>query len=173
MIGVAIPITVKDKLITADYFYLLCATDSVMVADGFLNAYEEELREHVVSQKPAQNQVPLPFEVDQVSTDLQDGIVRWLAEQPQNKSQLTQILYFLFSDFLSWKTAMRKAHYQVPTIKNVIEALNILFDQGKIQFINAKDYLYKRRTQGHAAGTLNLSRIRSGKDTQAILIQLK
>jgi three-Cys-motif partner protein len=48
-IGVAIPVAVGGKLIRADYFYLVLATDSIVVADSFLIAYENAVTQERTS----------------------------------------------------------------------------------------------------------------------------
>lgn len=173
-IGVAVPVTVKEKLVSTDYFYLVCATDSLKVADGFLNAYEAELYiQKEKTEKPGSQQLSGLFESHQVSTQLQLAVLSFLKEQSRKECSLYQLLNHLFNNFLSWRTAINTKNYEVPTMKNIVSSLNTIFKLKKIEFANAADYLYKRGTPENIAGSLSYSKIMSGKHAHNIKITLK
>ncbi len=161
--GVAIPITKKDKLITADYFYLILATDSVMVADGFLEAYEKVVNQHKMPELQQSFWTEEPF--------LQKEILRILGSV--KKRTLQEIVMELFNDFLSWKVAIQKTDYRVPTIKNIVTSLNTLHKEEKVEFVCSNQFVYKRTMKEAKKGGLKFSEIHSGRDTGAITVKLK
>ncbi len=163
IIGVAIPVTVEKKLITADYFYLLFATDSIKVADGFLKAYEKQVNEY-------RDKYMQPSFLGEY---LADEIVQFLKEKLSNDVSLFEIISYLFNKFLSWKSAITDVNYKVPTIRNIISCLNDLRNNNNIIVSCGEDFFYKRNTAHWNKGDLAYSKLRRGKDTRLIKIGLK
>lgn len=163
--GVAIPITKEEKLIMADYFYLILATDSVKVADGFLDAYEDVVTQY----KPEDKQQSFWRQ----HSFLEEKIEEFLKARTGRECGLVKIIDMLFNAFLSWKLAIGRSDYMVPNIRNIVGALNALFGDDKIEFRCPPSFLYKRQTTDVAKGSLKYSEIHGGKDTEVIKIKLK
>jgi three-Cys-motif partner protein len=158
-IGVAIPVTVAGKLINADYFYLVLATNSIVVADSFLTAYERM----VLTEK----NMPESF-------DFFPGeeILKAFTRNKTKTLSLWQIMENHWDNFLSWKRAMTDQWFKIPTIKNTVEALNILRSQNKIVFQESELFQYKTNRNNAVPGDLKYSEIKNGQNTKQIKIQL-
>jgi len=166
-IGVAIPVTVARRLINADYFYLILATDSIVVADCFLAEYAK-----VIAKKRKLHSYPPLFWGDE--------ILNALRQNDQPAMTLREVMEYLWENFLSWKEAMRHPDYEVPTIEIVVNKLNSLRDRGQIEYRGSGDFQYKRTTTGqggespgHLQGDLAYSKIKKGRDTEQIRVALK
>jgi len=160
-IGVAMPVTVGGRLIKADYFYLVLATDSIVVADSFLTAYEGT----VIKERGSKSQGML-FGRGQEILD---------AFERNNTSNLSlwDIMEDLWDNFLSWKNAIKGPGYEIPTIKNIIDKLNGLRARGKIVFKESEAFQYKVKRGNAEPGNLKYSEIRSGRDAKRIRVQLE
>ncbi len=169
-IGVAIPVEVRKKLYSADYFYLVCATDSVKVADNFLEAYEKEaisIKENIAKT----NQLSLGLDCDPLYCALDSSVISIIRKDFNGKATLYQIVMKCFNDFLSWKETINNPHYKVPTIRNVVDSVNSLKKSNRIVFSCRPQYLYKTARQNHQAGELKYLEIKNKQDAQAIGIR--
>ena len=130
--------TVGGKLIKADYFYLVLATNSIAVADKFLMAYEK-----AVTRERIATSVGTLFEGIILETP-SDGeeILEAFSRSRANILSLWQIMENLWGQFLSWKGAVRGSGYGVPTIRNTIDKFNALRSQGRIEFAEGEPFQY-------------------------------
>ncbi len=160
-IGVAIPVTVEGKLIKADYFYLVLATDSIAVADSFLVAYERIIRRERGS--------------GSWGTLFDEGrdVLEAFTRSGVRELSLRDIMEDLWNNFLSWRLAVDGAGYQIPTARNVIDRLNGLRGKGRVEFRNSKEFEYRTSRSGMIPGNLAYSKIRKGRDTKQIKVLLK
>ena len=134
----AIPNTRKSKLTWSDYFYLVLGTNHPKVADAFVKAYQEavdDFREYYGAQGN------LFYGI------LEKQFKEFLLKVVQSINGGRGIdLYFLFLaatyEFLSWKKAV-KFNLIVPTMENLVKALNELEKEGKIEIRAPSDYRYK------------------------------
>ncbi len=134
-IGVAIPVTVGGKLIKADYFYLILATNSIVVADSFLLAYE-----NVVKIERGSGSWGNLFEGDDILDIFSRSKVKTLS--------LRELMEELWDSFLSWKGAIKGPGYEIPTIKNTVDKLNALHVQNKLEFVKSECSSTERPEQG-------------------------
>lgn len=127
IIGVSFPTTVNKKLITADYFYLIFATNSLKLVDTFLNAYEKAL-ELYGSYAP---QCKL-FDNEDILNIIIDS----------NSKNLSELFIYVTKNFLSWKNIISN-HLFVPTADYLMDKLQELSVQSKIKISAPKEFLYK------------------------------
>lgn len=167
--GVAIPVTVGGRLIKADYFYLVLATNSIAVADKFLMAYEKAVaHEKIVAT------VGTLFEGMIFETPSDGGnVLEVFSRSEADILSLWQIMESLWGQFLSWKGAMGGFGYGVPTIRNTVDKLNELRLQGRVKFAKSELFEYRTARSGNTPGDLSYSKIKSGRDAKLIKIKLK
>lgn len=155
-IGVAFPIEVKKNLITADYFYLILGTNSIKVADGFLEAYAEEMSRY---------RKGLVFN----TLFADDNIIEFLKDK--NDATLYELLNHLFNNFLSWKGCGSAS--EIPTIANTVAKINKMIDAKEIELECHEDLVYKRndKSKGNKIGHIKNSAISHKRDTEAITLK--
>lgn len=127
VIGVSFPTTVKKKLITADYFYLIFATNSLKLVDTFLKTYEKALRLYG------------NYDPQRKLFDEQNMLNIIISSNAKNFSEL---FIYITRNFLSWKEIINK-HLFVPTTDYLMDKLQELSVKGKIKITAPKDLLYK------------------------------
>jgi hypothetical protein len=159
-IGVAIPVTVGGKLIKADYFYLVLATNSIVVADSFLIAYE-----NAVTTERGSGSWGNLFAGDDILEIFSRRKVKILS--------LRELMEELWDSSLSWKDAVKGPGYEIPTIKHTVDKLNTLHVQNKLEFMKCELFQYKAARAGTVPGNLAYSKIKRGRDTEQIKIHLK
>jgi len=138
--GVAITSSRKEKLLISDFFFLVLATSSFAVINGFLDTYEKI----IIEIKQSQTQRSLPFEPDE-SNELLQKIITVLKEQsPISYEEMAMQLH---NSFISWKRALQFLRYTIPNSKNINDALYRLYSEGKVR-ISASENLFYRRTKG-------------------------
>lgn len=156
-IGVAFPIDIKKKgLIAADYFYLILGTNSIKVADGFLEAYAEELVKYKKSLM--------------CNTLFDDSSIIDFLKDKDDGVTLYDLLNYLFNNFLSWKNC--GSSNDIPTIANTIAKINKMIDLKEIELDCPEEFRYKRNmpAQGNKIGHLKNSSISHRKDTEAVTL---
>lgn len=145
VIGVGFPITVKGDLINSDYFYLIFSTNTPVLVDTFLNAYEEMLDKY--TNYSGMQQLALFGNPDK------NYIYDVLKENFAEGCSLFELYLFITSKFLSWKE-LTKTQKKVPTIKNVVEILNEFESDNSIKIAAKEKFLYKKTTKYGKAGNL-------------------
>lgn len=145
VIGVGFPTTVKGDLINSDYFYLIFFTNTPVLVDTFLNAYEEMLDRY--TDYSGMQQLALFGNPDK------NYIYDVLKENFASGCSLFDLYLFITSKFLSWKE-LTKTQKKVPTIKNVVEILNEFESDNSISIIADEKFLYKKTTKNGKAGNL-------------------
>lgn len=145
VIGVGFPTTVKGDLINSDYFYLIFSTNTPVLVDTFLNAYEEMLDKY--TDYSGMQQLALFGNPDK------NYIYDVLKENFAEGCSLFDLYLFITSKFLSWKE-LTKTQKKVPTIKNVVEILNEFESDNSIKIIAEEKFLYKKTTKNGKAGNL-------------------
>ncbi len=136
VINIALPGTRDNKLENSDRFYLTLITGAVGVADEFLKVYAE-----LLGDKEKQNNCGQlsffnycnEFSCFSLSNKIETILVK------RKQSSLFDLLTELYGLFYSWKKAREN---EIPTRKNIQNAINILASQNKIKF-NSNDFLYK------------------------------
>lgn len=136
-IGLAIPIEKKEKLSSIDYFYLVLTTNSVGVADSFLNSYQ-----NIVKVKQQSKGLFTGYE-------LKNSIQKIL--ECQNKFNFYNLVNSLYNDFLSWKDATKIPGYKVPTTGNIVENINNLLKEGKLDLLCDDKY---KTEKGHLSKSI-------------------
>ena len=126
VIGVGFPTTVKGDLINSDYFYLIFSTNTPVLVDTFLNAYEEMLDKY--TNYSGMQQLALFGNPDK------NYIYDVLKENFAEGCSLFELYLFITSKFLSWKE-LTKTQKKVPTIKNIVEILNEFESDNSIRII--------------------------------------
>lgn len=145
VIGVGFPTTVKGDLINSDYFYLIFSTNTPVLVDTFLNAYEEMLDKY--TDYSGMQQLAIFGNPDK------NYIYDVLKENFTNGCSLFDLYLFITSKFLSWKE-LTKTQKKVPTIKNVVEILNEFESDNSIKIVAEEKFLYKKTTKYGKAGNL-------------------
>jgi len=157
----AIPNTRKKKLTYSDYFYLVLGTNHPKVADTFVNAYQEAVedfrkyygaQQHLFYKELEEQFKEFIFEVVK-AVHRGDGVN----------------LYFLFLvatyELLSWKEAV-KFNLIVPTMENLVKALNELEKERKVEIKAPLNCRYKI---GEKKGLLK-SNFRKLQDLKSIIV---
>jgi len=137
-IGVAITSSRREELLVSDYFYLVLATSSLGVIDGFLKAYENVINDT----RQSLIQRPLPFSPNE-SNILDTKIIEILKDNPK-KITYEELSAELFNTFISWGKSVRLPGYIIPSSKNINKALSRLAIGQKID-IFAPAHLRNRR----------------------------
>ncbi len=145
VIGVGFPTTVKGDLINSDYFYLIFSTNTPVLVDTFLNAYEEMLDKY--TNYSGMQQLALFGNPDK------NYIYDVLKENFAEGCSLFELYMFITSKFLSWKE-LTKTQKKVPTIKNIVEILNEFESDNSIRIIAEEKFLYKKTSKNGKAGNL-------------------
>ena len=145
VIGVGFPTTVKGDLINSDYFYLIFSTNTPVLVDTFLNAYEEMLGKY--TNYSGMQQLALFGNPDK------NYIYDVLKENFAEGCSLFELYLFITSKFLSWKE-LTKTQKKVPTIKNIVEILNEFESDNSIRIIAEEKFLYKKTSKNGKAGNL-------------------
>lgn len=145
VIGVGFPTTVKGDLINSDYFYLIFSTNTPVLVDTFLNAYEEMLDKY--TNYSGMQQLALFGNPDK------NYIYDVLKENFAEGCSLFELYLFITSKFLSWKE-LTKTQKKVPTIKNIVEILNEFESDNSIRIIAEEKFLYKKKSKNGKAGNL-------------------
>lgn len=152
VIGVGFPTEVKGKLINDNYFYLIFSTNSPVLVDYFLAAYEEMLCEY--TDYNGCQQMPIFGNPDK------NYIFDVIKEYYQQGCSLYELYKHITDRFLSWKE-LTKTTKKVPTLKNVIAILNEFNNEGSIFYQAPLETLYKRKTGENYEG--NLKYLEAGK----------
>ena len=142
IIGVSFPTTVNKKLITADYFYLVFATNSLKLVDSFLNAYEKALKlygNYAPQHKLFENEDMLNIIID------------------SNSKNLSELFIYITKNFLSWKNIINN-HLFVPTSDYLINKIQELSVQGKIKISAPEEFLYKNDSTKFKKAEISKSR---------------
>lgn len=155
VIGVGFPTTVKGDLINSDYFYLIFSTNTPVLVDTFLNAYEEMLDKY--TDYSGMQQLALFGNPDK------NYIYDVLKENFASGCSLFDLYLFITSKFLSWKE-LTKTQKKVPTIKNVVEILNEFESDNSIKIIAEEKFLYKKTTKYGKAGNLKYTEAGNSAD---------
>lgn len=164
VIGVGFPTTVKGELNNSDYFYLIFSTNTPILVDSFLNAYEEMLNTY--TNYSGMQQLPLFGNPDK------NYIYETLKDQFANGCSLFDLYLYITSKFLSWKE-LTKTPKKVPTIKNVVDILNEFESENSIKIIASEQFLYKKTTKFGQAGNLKYSEAgKSAENMKKITIKL-
>lgn len=145
VIGVGFPTTVNGDLINSDYFYLIFSTNTPVLVDTFLNAYEEMLDKY--TNYSGMQQLALFGNPDK------NYIYDVLKENFAEGCSLFELYLFITSKFLSWKE-LTKTQKKVPTIKNIVEILNEFESDNSIRIIAEEKFLYKKTSKNGKAGNL-------------------
>lgn len=145
VIGVGFPTTVKGDLINSDYFYLIFSTNTPVLVDTFLNAYEEMLDKY--TNYSGMQQLALFGNPDK------NYIYDVLKENFAEGCSLFELYLFITNKFLSWKE-LTKTQKKVPTIKNIVEILNEFESDNSIRIIAEEKFLYKKTSKNGKAGNL-------------------
>lgn len=136
-IGLAIPIEKKEKLSSIDYFYLVLATNSVGVANKFLEEYDIIIRNEQTS-----NGFAPGFQLkNEIETFMKD----------KKKENFYILTSYLYNNFLSWKIATKIPGYKVPTTGNIVENINNLLKEGKLDLLCDDKYKTKK---GHLSKSI-------------------
>ena len=118
VINVAIPTTKSGKLENSDRFYLTLITNSIGVADKFLNCYAKLLG----TKKKLSDTGQLSL-LDQFPEykyfKLNQKIIEMFKKS--NKIQLLALFKKLYNDFYSWKKAHKD---EIPTSSNILKVIN-------------------------------------------------
>lgn len=149
VIGVGFPTTVKGELNNSDYFYLIFSTNTPVLVDSFLSAYEEMLDKY--TEYSGMHQLTIFGNPDK------NYIYDTLKEIFPNGCSLFDLYLYITSKFLSWKE-LTKTQKKVPTIKNVVDILNEFESDNIINIIANDGFIYKRTTKYGKAGNLNYSK---------------
>lgn len=129
-IGLAIPIEKKEKLSSIDYFYLVLATNSVGVANKFLEEYDM-----IIRNKQTSNGFAPGFQLkNKIETFMKD----------KKKENFYSLTSYLYNNFLSWKIATKTPGYKVPTTGNIAENINNLVKEGKLNLLCDDKYKTKK-----------------------------
>lgn len=145
VIGVGFPTTVKGELNNSDYFYLIFSTNTPVLVDSFLSAYEEMLANYTYYS--GMEQLALFGNPDK--NYIYDSLKEHFAEG----CSLYDLYLYITSKFLSWKE-LTKTQKKVPTIKNVVDILNEFESDNSIKIIAEEKFLYKRTTIYGKSGNL-------------------
>lgn len=145
VIGVGFPTTVNGDLINSDYFYLIFSTNTPVLVDTFLNAYEEMLDKY--TNYSGMQQLALFGNPDK------NYIYDVLKENFAEGCSLFELYLFITSKFLSWKE-LTKTQKKVPTIKNIVEILNEFESDNSIRIIAEEKFLYKKTSKNGKTGNL-------------------
>ena len=160
VVGVAIPVTVEEKLIRADYFYLVLATDSIAIVDCFLNIYHEMMMRERRS-GIAGNLFAADTQILQAFTQSNTEVL-----------SLRDILSYNWDNFLSWKKAVTGPGYEIPTIENIVEKLNLLRERRRVEFEDCEVFRYATSRKGRV-GDLRYTAIHNGRDARQIKVRLR
>ncbi len=156
-IGVAIPISVEQKLRAMDYFYLVLFTSSVMVGNMFLESYEKEIEQYRSKEKSLfcnQDDEPLL------------GLIK------ENKElSLYKIWEYYQQNFLSWKKIVNDSNLRVPTLKNITDIINNFKNNCLLEIVADEKYFYKKSK--NKIGNIKPNDIRSMHDLKSIKIKNK
>ena len=145
VIGVGFPTTVQGELNNSDYFYLIFSTNTPVLVDSFLNAYEQMLDKY--TDYSGMQQLALFGNPDKIY------IYDSLKEQFADGCSLYDLYLYITSKFLSWKE-LTKTQKKVPTIKNVVEILNEFESDNLIKIVAEDKFLYKKNSRFGNAGNL-------------------
>ncbi len=148
VIGVGFPTEVKGKLINDNYFYLIFSTDTPILVDSFLDAYEEMLCKY--TNYNGCEQMPLFGNPDKIY------IYDILKDNYINGCSLYDLYKHITDKFLSWKELTRTTK-KVPTLKNVIKILNEFNNDYALVYEAPENTLYKRNNDGNYKGNLKYS----------------
>ena len=155
VVGVGFPTTIKGDLINADYFYLIFSTNTPVLVDAFLEAYEEMLCQYTYyngnQQMPLWGSPDKNYIYDVIKNFYSDGC------------SLYDLHKHLTDKFLSWKE-LTKTTKKVPTLKNVISILNEFYNEGSITFIAPDKILYKKNIEKNYKGNLKYSEAKNSAD---------
>lgn len=164
VIGVGFPTTVKGELINSDYFYLIFSTNTPVLVDSFLEAYEEMLAEH--TEYKGMQQLSLFGNPDE------NYIYDVLKEQFKDGCSLFELYKYITDKFLSWKE-LTKTVKKVPTLKNVIGILNKFQAQGDIKIIADSKFKYKQNSKNWCKDDLKYNEAKnSAENLKSITIKL-
>lgn len=157
VIGVSFPTTVEGKLITADYFYLVFSSSSVILVDSFLIAYEQALKEFA-------GYIP--------QRSLFDGqeIIDYI--QKNNNNVLLFNLFVDFSkEFFSWKNIVKNSS-RIPTISNIIELINEQIRANKIKINCPENLKYKVKRGINVKGNLKANDVKNKTIMESIKLSV-
>lgn len=160
----AIPNTRKEKLTWSDYFYLVHGTNHPKVADAFVKAYKDAV-EDFRNYYGAMAQKHLFY--DELERRFKKFIFRISQAFGRNSGISLYYLYLAATyELLSWKEAVR-FNLIVPTIENLVKALNELEREGKVKIQAPTEYRYKR---GKRKGLLkhNFNRLQDLKSIKVV-----
>lgn len=146
VIGVGFPTTVNGELNNSDYFYLVFSTNTPVLVDSFLNAYENMLDKY--TEYSGMCQLTLFGNPDK------NYIYDTIKEKYSDGCTLYELYLYITSKFLSWKE-LTKTQKKVPTIKNVVEILNEFESESSIKIIAEDKFVYKRNSKYGQVGNLN------------------
>ena len=155
VIGVGFPTTVKGELNNSDYFYLIFSTNTPVLVDSFLNAYEEVLDKY--TDYSGMHQLALWGNPDK------NYISETIKEQFSEGCSLFELYLYITSKFLSWKE-LTKTQKKVPTIKNVVDILNEFQAENLIRITADAMFFYKKTSTYGKVGDLKYNEAGNSAD---------
>lgn len=164
VIGVGFPTAVNGELNNSDYFYLIFSTNTPVLVDSFLEAYEQMLDEH--TEYAGMKQLSIFGHPDE------NYIYDVLKEYFQNGCSLFDLYQHITDKFLSWKE-LTKTLKKVPTLKNVIDILNKFQAQGDIKIIADSKFIYQQNSKNGYKDDLKYNETKnSAENLKSITIKL-
>ncbi len=136
----AIPITVGNSLIDADFFYLLFATNHPLILNDFLKAYSKAVLNRRAQIDPVRSSFGSLFGPTYM---LEQALIEFFRENGKNKFTLNEIYLSFAQEFLSWR-AYVNTDEPVPTLRNITYALRELEKRGFLKVEAPKEFVYKR-----------------------------
>jgi len=159
----AFPVTVKEKLIWSDYFYLVLGTNDARIVDAFITEYGRLVEKYRPLYTKGLPPLFSPFKT------FKEGILEIVRFLYSKGEPSFKWLYFsLTLEYLSWK---QTTTYQmvVPTLKNIMRALYELEQERKIR-INAPENMRYTRTSQHGVRGQLKHKLRYLKDFNLIRV---
>lgn len=157
IIGISFPVAKNNKLTKSDYFYLVFCTDSVVLANKFLYFYEICLINYTEYKKD--NPIGI--------TNLEEKIEKFIIDS--QTITLLELKDKFLDNFFEWKDYCTCPEI-IPTTENIVEILDNLYKEKKIQFKCNKIYIYQRQHNNKSIGMLNSNKIKSKADYKNIEI---
>jgi three-Cys-motif partner protein len=123
--GISIPIEQKAKVKNIDYFILFLFTNSIGIADNFLEAYNSEISKFNPYKKGG-------FDP---GFNLRNNMIEFL--KSKRSTSLYELVTYLHEKVVSWKEATIVS-VEIPTLNNIINRLNMMASEKKIKLISSK-----------------------------------
>ena len=135
VVSVAIPLTTNRGVINRDYYGLVLASGATSVIEAFLKGYIKILKEHSKLKS-------LPL-FPRLEHEIKNILKR---DRDLSLWNLKQHLFTQSFPWFSWKEIVNHGYVDdFPTIDNIIDAMNKLYEEGKITIKASKEMFYKRK----------------------------